>query len=52
MTSGAQTTNIALLGNYMAAAFMTASDGLGGTLVMGQTNLTPQQPALAAAHGS
>jgi phospholipase/lecithinase/hemolysin len=52
VTNGTQTANIALLGNHMAAAFVTASDGLGGTLVMDQTNLTPQQPALAAAHGS
>jgi phospholipase/lecithinase/hemolysin len=49
VTSGAQSANIALLGNYLAATFMTAGDGLGGTLVLDQTNSSPQL-LLAAAH--
>jgi hypothetical protein len=49
VTSGAQSANIALLGNYLAATFVTAGDGLGGTLVLDQTNSSPQL-LLAAAH--
>jgi FG-GAP repeat len=33
ITNGAQSVNIALLGNYMASSFVTASDGHGGTMV-------------------
>jgi hypothetical protein len=29
-----QSANITLLGNYMASAFITAGDGVGGTLVL------------------
>ncbi len=43
-----QSVNITLLGNYMAASFVTASDGHGGTLVMEQTN--PPQQFLATPH--
>jgi hypothetical protein len=37
-----QSANITLLGNYMASAFITAGDGVGGTLVLDQTDSTPQ----------
>jgi phospholipase/lecithinase/hemolysin len=50
VSNGLQSVNIALLGNYMAAAFVTASDGTGGTLVMDQTSAAPPQ-LLAATHG-
>jgi hypothetical protein len=33
VTEGASTANIALLGNYMASAFVASSDGHGGTLI-------------------
>jgi aspartate 1-decarboxylase len=44
VTDGTHTTNIALLGNYMASTFVASSDGHGGTLVVdppasGQNNL-------------
>ncbi len=32
VTNGTQSANITLLGNYMASAFITAADGVGGTL--------------------
>jgi hypothetical protein len=50
-TNGSTSTSaqITLLGNYMAAQFATAGDGLGGTLVLDQTNPSPQ--LLAATHG-
>jgi hypothetical protein len=44
-----QSVDITLLGNYMAAAFVTASDGHGGTLVMEQAT-PPSQQLLATAH--
>jgi hypothetical protein len=43
VSNGAQNVNIALLGNYMAAAFVTASDGTGGTLVLDQTSAASPQ---------
>lgn len=33
VTNGKQSVNITLLGNYMAWAFITAGDGVGGTLL-------------------
>ena len=51
VSNGSESANITLLGNYMAAAFVTASDGSGGTLVMDQSSAA-QQPLLAAPHGS
>ena len=33
VTDGTHVANIALLGNYMASTFVTASDGHGGTLI-------------------
>jgi hypothetical protein len=32
-SNGTQSANITLLGNYMASAFITAGDGVGGTLL-------------------
>jgi phospholipase/lecithinase/hemolysin len=50
VSNGLQHVNIALLGNYMASTFVTASDGTGGTLVMDQSSAAPPQ-LLAATHG-
>jgi hypothetical protein len=43
VTDGTHTANIALLGNYMASSFATASDGHGGTMITDAfpTGLTP-----------
>ena len=41
---------IVLLGNYMAASFVTAADGHGGTLVTEQLQ-APQSPLLTHPHG-
>jgi hypothetical protein len=38
VSDGTHTANIQLLGNYIAAAFATASDGHGGTFVETQPN--------------
>jgi hypothetical protein len=48
VTDGTHQANIALLGNYMASVFVTASDGHGGTLI----NDPPasQQPLLTHPH--
>jgi GDSL-like Lipase/Acylhydrolase len=51
VTDGTHVANIALLGNYMAAAFVTASDGGTGTLVVDQS-ATAQQPSLVPSHGT
>jgi phospholipase/lecithinase/hemolysin len=50
VTNGTDSANITLLGNYMAAAFVTASDGTGGTLVMDQST-SSSLPQLAVPHG-
>jgi hypothetical protein len=51
VSDGAITASIALLGNYMTAAFATASDGQGGTLISETTlPVTSQQPFLAQSH--
>ena len=39
VADGMQNANIALLGNYMASSFAMTSDGHGGTLVVGGTDL-------------
>ena len=44
-TDGALTAKIALLGQYVASAFHTASDGVGGTYV---TYTPPVAPPLIA----
>jgi phospholipase/lecithinase/hemolysin len=49
VTNGTDSANIALLGNYLASTFVTASDGTGGTLVMDQSSATPPQ-LLAVTH--
>ena len=48
VSDGTHSANIALLGNYMASIFVTASDGHGGTLI----NDPPanQQPLLTHPH--
>jgi hypothetical protein len=51
VTDGTHVANIALLGNYMASAFVTASDGGTGTLVVDQS-ATAQQPSLVQSHGT
>ncbi len=51
VTNGTDSANIALLGNYLAAAFVTAGDGTGGTLVMDQSSSSPPQ-LLTVTHGS
>lgn len=43
VSNGTQNINISLLGDFTNSAFMTASDGTGGTLVLDQTNQTPPQ---------
>jgi serralysin len=53
VTDGTHTTNIALLGNYLASTFVASSDGHGGTSIVDplmtlatqQTNLTQPQHA-------
>jgi hypothetical protein len=45
---GIHTAHIALLGNYMASSFITASDGHGGTLITAAP--VAQQPLLATPH--
>ena len=48
VSDGIHTANIALLGNYMASTFATASDGHGGTLITAAPQA--QQPMLATPH--
>jgi hypothetical protein len=48
VSDGIHSANIALLGNYMASTFATASDGHGGTLIT-EASVT-QQPLLATPH--
>ncbi len=43
VSNGTDSANITLVGNYLAALLMTASDGTGGTLVMDQSSATPPQ---------
>jgi hypothetical protein len=43
VSAGGHTANIALLGNYLASSFVTASDGHGGTLI---TDPPPNQLAI------
>jgi hypothetical protein len=50
VSNGTDSANITLVGNYLAALLMTASDGTGGTLVMDQSSATsPQLRALPRA---
>jgi hypothetical protein len=48
VSDGIHTADIALLGNYIASSFVTASDGHGGTLITEQP--LNQQPQLATPH--
>jgi hypothetical protein len=45
LSDGVHSANIALLGNYMASSFTTASDNHGGTMVLAQA-VTPNDQAL------
>jgi hypothetical protein len=47
---GTPIAKLALLGNYMAASFVTAADGHGGTVVTEAAQSANQQPLLAAPH--
>jgi hypothetical protein len=49
VTNGVGSAKIALLGNYIAASFVTAGDGHGGTLVT-QTPQAAEQPLLTHPH--
>jgi hypothetical protein len=49
-TDGANSANIALIGNYMATAFATASDGHGGTAVTIAGTSATQDPLLTTPH--
>ncbi len=50
VTDGRHAAGIALLGNYMAASFVAAADGHGGTLVTEQSQ-TPQALLTHPPHG-
>jgi hypothetical protein len=47
---GGHKTTIALLGSYMAASFVAASDGHGGTLIT-EASQAAEQPVLTHPHG-
>jgi len=47
--NGTHVAKIALLGNYIAASFVTAADGHGGTLIT-EAPQTDQQPLLTQPH--
>ena len=47
---GVQSANIALFGNYIAASFVTAAGGQGGTLVTEASQPANQQPLLTHPH--
>jgi hypothetical protein len=49
ISDGSHAASIALLGNYIAASFVTAGDGHGGTLVT-EVAQVDQQPQLAKPH--
>ncbi len=49
VSDGTNTANIALLGQYMASSFATASDGHGGTLIS-DPSMSTQPPQLTQAH--
>ena len=51
VTDGTNVANIALLGNYMASTFVTASDGGTGTLVVDQS-MAAQQPSVVQSNGT
>ena len=47
---GAFAAKVALLGNYMAASFVTTADGHGGTLVTEAAQMESQHPLLTTPH--
>ena len=52
VSNGASTANIALLGNYIAASFVTVSDGHGGTLISEAPQISSQATPLAQPHAA
>ncbi len=50
VTDGRHAASIALLGNYMAASFVTAADGHGGTLISEEAQPRSPQLSLTAPH--
>src|SRR5207248_3814942 len=50
VTDGTHTASIALLGNYMASSFTTASDGHGGTAVHDPQMVATTQPVVTTPH--
>ena len=50
LSDGIHSANIALLGNYMASSFVTASDNHGGTMVLAQAALPGDQASLSSPH--
>jgi hypothetical protein len=50
VTDGVHAAKIALLGNYLASAFVTSSDGHGGTLVSDPAVLGGITPLATQAH--
>jgi hypothetical protein len=52
ITDGAHAAAIALLGNYIAASFVTAADGHGGTVISEAAQTANQQPLLTQPHAT
>ena len=52
ITDGAHAAAIALLGNYIAASFVPAADGLGGTVISEAAQTANQQPLLTHPHAT
>jgi hypothetical protein len=50
VTDGSHQANIALLGNYMASMFVSASDGHGGTTIVDPQTVGAVQPLVAPPH--
>jgi glycine/serine hydroxymethyltransferase len=50
VTDGTHQANIALLGNYMASMFVSASDGHGGTTIVDPQTVGAVQPLVAPPH--
>jgi hypothetical protein len=50
VSDGTHASNLALLGNYMAASFVTASNGNGGTLITATQPASDQHPIAAPTH--
>ncbi|MGH9809483.1 MAG: hypothetical protein ACRD9W_19890, partial [Terriglobia bacterium] len=48
VTDGTHTTNITLLGNYLASTFVTSSDGHGGTSIVDPVLTSANQQSVLA----